>query len=85
MPNELSVSYNNYLNKYLAVHSLDLSGKIVGRTSPTPGGHGVSQQLYFKLKLDEGKGIAISGFNLCWERTSIFFNEKRQNNLLNIY
>ena len=35
MPNELSVSYNNYLNKYLAVHSLDLSGKIVGRTSPT--------------------------------------------------
>jgi len=33
IPNELSVSYNNYLGKYLAVHSLGLSGKIVGRTA----------------------------------------------------
>lgn len=31
IPNELSVSYNNYLGKYLAVHSLGLSGKIVAR------------------------------------------------------
>ncbi len=38
MPNELSVSFNNYLNKYLAVHSLDLTGKIVARTSDTPWG-----------------------------------------------
>lgn len=38
MPNELSVSYNNYLNKYLAVHSLDLTGKIVGRTAEKPWG-----------------------------------------------
>jgi hypothetical protein len=38
MPSELSVSYNAYLGAYLAVHSLDLSGKIVGRTAPTPWG-----------------------------------------------
>jgi hypothetical protein len=38
MPNELSVNYNNYLGCYLAVHSFELSGKIVGRTSPTPWG-----------------------------------------------
>ena len=38
MPNELSVSYNKFLKKYLAVHSLDLTGKIVARTSDTPWG-----------------------------------------------
>jgi hypothetical protein len=38
MPSELSVSYNSYLKGYLAVHSLDLTGKIVGRTAPNPWG-----------------------------------------------
>ena len=38
MPNELSVSFNKYLNAYLAVHSLDLTGKIVARTAPNPWG-----------------------------------------------
>lgn len=38
MPNELSVSYNKHLGCYLAVHSLDLTGKIVGRTAPNPFG-----------------------------------------------
>jgi len=38
MPSELSVSYNPHLGCYLAVHSLDLSGKIVGRTAPAPWG-----------------------------------------------
>lgn len=38
MPNELSVSFNRYLNSYLAVHSLDLTGKIVARTAPNPWG-----------------------------------------------
>jgi len=38
MPNELSVSFNKYLNSYLAVHSLDLTGKIVARTAPNPWG-----------------------------------------------
>jgi len=33
VPNELSVSFNSYLGKYLAVHSLGLSGKIIGRTA----------------------------------------------------
>ncbi len=38
MPNEMSVSWNPYLKSYLAVHSLDLTGKIVGRTAPEPWG-----------------------------------------------
>jgi hypothetical protein len=38
MPSELSVSYNAHLGAYLAVHSLDLTGKLVGRTSPNPWG-----------------------------------------------
>ncbi len=38
MPNELSVDYNEYIGGYLSVHSLDLTGKIVARTSPTPWG-----------------------------------------------
>jgi hypothetical protein len=38
MPSELSVSFNAYLNSYLAVHSLDLTGKIVARTAPNPWG-----------------------------------------------
>lgn len=38
MPNELSVNYNDYLKCYLSIHSLELTGKIVGRTSPTPWG-----------------------------------------------
>jgi hypothetical protein len=38
MPSELSVSFNEHLGAYLAVHSLDLTGKIVGRTAPYPWG-----------------------------------------------
>lgn len=38
MPNEMSASWNPYLECYLAVHSLDLTGKIVGRTAPHPWG-----------------------------------------------
>ncbi|MBC8107289.1 MAG: DUF4185 domain-containing protein, partial [Anaerolineae bacterium] len=38
MPSELSVSFNKHLGKFLAVHSLDLSGKIVARTAPEPWG-----------------------------------------------
>lgn len=38
MPNEMSVSWNEYLGCYLAVHSLELTGKIVARTAPHPWG-----------------------------------------------
>ena len=38
MPSELSLSWNPHLGAYLAVHSLDLTGKIVGRTAPQPWG-----------------------------------------------
>jgi len=38
MPNELSVTWNAHLGCFLAVHSLALTGDLVGRTSPTPWG-----------------------------------------------
>jgi hypothetical protein len=38
MPNEMSVSWNAHLGCCLAVHSLDLTGRIVGRTAPEPWG-----------------------------------------------
>ena len=37
-PSEVSVSYNDYLGAFLAVHSLQTSDKIVGRTAPNPWG-----------------------------------------------
>ena len=38
MPSEMSASWNEHLQSYLAVHSLDLSGNIVARTAPNPWG-----------------------------------------------
>lgn len=38
MPNEMSVSFNPWLNAFLAVHSQGISGVIVGRTAPEPWG-----------------------------------------------
>jgi hypothetical protein len=38
MPSELSVSWNDHLGAYLAIHSLDLTGNIVARTAPAPWG-----------------------------------------------
>jgi hypothetical protein len=38
MPSECSVSFNAYVDCYLAVHSLELSGQIVGRTAREPWG-----------------------------------------------
>lgn len=38
MPNEMSVSFNPWLNAFLAVHSYGISGTIVGRTAPDPWG-----------------------------------------------
>ncbi len=56
MPNELSVSYNNYLGKYLSIHSLDLTGKIVARTADNPWGPWSDpitvKQVEIKRKLD---------------------------------
>lgn len=57
MPNELSVSYNNYLDKYLAVHSLDLTGKIVGRTSDTPWGPWSEHVELFQVKVEREKEL----------------------------
>lgn len=37
-PNELSVSYNAYLDRWLAIHSMAMTGRIVARTAPAPEG-----------------------------------------------
>ena len=57
MPNELSVSYNKYLKKYLAVHSLDLTGKIVARTSNTPWGKWSQPVELFQVELPEQNNL----------------------------
>lgn len=53
MPNEMSVSYNQYLGKYLAVHSMGLSGHIVGRTAPTPWGPWSKSSILWTVKPPE--------------------------------
>lgn len=57
MPNEQSVSFNKYLGKYLAVHSLDLSGKIVARTSDNPWGPWSEAYELFQVKTDESEKL----------------------------
>lgn len=57
MPNELSVSYNKYLNKYLAVHSLDLTGKIVARISDTPWGKWSDPFELFQVDIPDQKNL----------------------------
>ena len=51
MPNELSVSWNKYLQCYLAVHSYDLSGNIVARTSLTPWGPWSSPEILYHVEV----------------------------------
>jgi hypothetical protein len=57
MPNELSVSFNEYLGKYLAVHSLDLTGKIVGRTADKPWGPWSEPVQLFQVKVEREKEL----------------------------
>ena len=51
MPNELSVSWNEYLKCYLAVHSFDLSGNIVARTSDTPWGPWSEPEVLYHIEV----------------------------------
>ncbi|MGD8778690.1 MAG: DUF4185 domain-containing protein [Ignavibacteria bacterium] len=57
MPNELSVSYNEYLKKYLAVHSLDLTGKIVARTADKPWGPWSEPVELFRVEVEREKEL----------------------------
>jgi hypothetical protein len=57
MPNELSVSFNKYLNCFLAVHSHDLSGNIVGRVSQTPWGPWSEPEVLFSVKINREKEL----------------------------
>ena len=53
MPNELSVSFNEYLGCFLAVHSVGLEGEIVGRTAPEPWGPWSEPVLLWRATLPE--------------------------------
>lgn len=57
MPNEMSVSYNAYLGCYLAVHSDDLTGRIVGRTAQHPWGPWSGAHLLWDVKVSDTKEI----------------------------
>lgn len=57
MPNELSVSFNPYLNAYLAVHSFGTDGRIVGRTAPEPWGPWSKAQLIWTVQVSNGRPI----------------------------
>ena len=47
-PNELSISFNAYLDCYIAVHSHIMTGKVVMRRSPTPWGPWGEEELLFE-------------------------------------
>lgn len=49
MPNEMSVSWNPYLARYLSVHSLGLTGEVVARTAPEPWGPWSDPLLLWKV------------------------------------
>ena len=53
MPNELSVSFNPYLGRYLAVHSVGLTGEIVGRTAARPWGPWSDATVLWKVEPPE--------------------------------
>ncbi len=53
MPNEMSVSYNAHLGRYLAVHSMGLGGEIVGRTAPRPWGPWSDATVLWRVKPPE--------------------------------
>jgi len=49
-PSEVSVSYNSFLECYLAVHSWKTSNRIVGRTAPNPWGPWSEKTDIFEIK-----------------------------------
>jgi len=53
VPSEVSVSYNNYLGCFLAVHSYQTSKKIVGRTAPNPWGPWSKPIELWTVKVDD--------------------------------
>jgi len=57
MPNEMSVSFNAHLGCYLSVHSFDLTGKIVGRTSREPWGPWSEPVELYNVKTDNRKPL----------------------------
>jgi hypothetical protein len=57
VPNEVSVSYNNYLGNYLAVHSYDLTRDIVGRISSTPWGPWSMPVVLYEVKTKREKEL----------------------------
>lgn len=60
MPSEMSVSYNSYLGAYLAVHSFELDGKIVGRTAPNPWGPWSEPTILWQVKPEHSYKLPYS-------------------------
>jgi len=50
MPNEMSVSWNPYLERYISIHSLGLTGEVVARTSEHPWGSWSEPVLLWKVE-----------------------------------
>jgi hypothetical protein len=56
-PNELSVSWNPYLNRWLAVHSIAMTGSIVARTAPHPEGPWSPETLLAGIQPDPERSL----------------------------
>ena len=59
-PSEVSVSYNHYLKRYLAVHSFMTSAKIVGRTALNPWGPWSEPVALYTVNVDDSVKLPYS-------------------------
>lgn len=61
-PNELSISYNDHLGSYLAVHSYNTDGRQVGRTAPAPWGPWSEPTTLWTVEAHEGKKYPVAAY-----------------------
>lgn len=61
-PNELAVSWNEYLGSYLAVHSFNTDGRQVGRTAPTPWGPWSEPTTLWTVEAHAGKTYPVAAY-----------------------
>jgi hypothetical protein len=54
VPNEMSASYNSYLKRFIAFHSLNREAKIVMRTAPSIVGPWTAPQIAYEPAVKEG-------------------------------
>ncbi len=61
-PNEMSVSWNEYLGGYLAVHSYNTDGQQVGRTAPQPWGPWSEPTTLWTVEAGPGKKYPVAAY-----------------------